>query len=263
VTGMGVEDHQKKKYKRRRPNTACAECRKSHFKCEGVPPCQQCTKKGVQCYFPVGSAEKIKILEQSLAALQKESNFHQNQCKTTELKLGLLASWWQVNQNMFIPTLKQNGYSQNHLRKSKTFQNLILLGQELISYPQHQDVLLPQMIELERHIVEENTDREKSNQENTRSYQNRFENTEIITETEKSSVIRCMKSLAVCNYMGTMFYNAGQMELSAFYANKIDNLLLTGFGLLNELDQELLSSSIQLVARIKRNDTNVKMEQDF
>jgi len=217
------------KSKRRRPNTACAECRKSHFKCEGVPPCQQCRRKGVKCYFPVGSVEKIRMLEEAVAGLKNEVEFHKSQALLAENRYTILISWWDLTNKQMGPTPKKSWFSHRYLQAAKCFQSMALLSTELIVNPDQKDVIIPQLFELEKSVLGDRRDGE---------------------------VIYLTRALITYNHLAQIFYTAKHLDWAQIYADKLDQIILDSFPLLPMIDQELLSNSTQISAVIKTEINN-------
>ncbi|KAL6068021.1 hypothetical protein QOT17_008502 [Balamuthia mandrillaris] len=93
------------KQKRRKPNTACTSCRKSHFKCDGKTPCSRCVQKGRphECQLPVASMQKIKLLEEETARVKEQNKHYAQELKLKDYELRLFTYWWHVANTEFMP----------------------------------------------------------------------------------------------------------------------------------------------------------------
>jgi len=178
----------------------------------------------VKCYFPVGSVEKIRLLEDAVVTLTGEVEYHKTQTQLADYRFQLLVSWWDLNNTQLLPVLRQGWQnSQRSLHTYRCFQSLALLATELVMNPQRKDVLLPQLQNLEAGVLE---------------------------ETQEGEVTHLVKALIIYHHLANMFFQARLMEWAKLYASKIDKSLKDNFPLLAIVDQDLLTNCIQIAARV-------------
>lgn len=121
---------------RRKPNTACYQCRKGHFRCIGNFPCERCQERGLTCTPLIGTQATVLRLERDIHAISHEL-----------ATLKTLRNSTRLSQESLLEQTPETSKSFD------TFNKLAEVADDLLLHPDHYRTLYPILVSLEREFV--------------------------------------------------------------------------------------------------------------